>query len=75
MSSYAEVLKFDKLIANIFTKFFKSSSVIEIDSPTITTALFYFIRIYLLNIYEENDNCMRIILFLTNILISKLSED
>ena len=36
--------------------------------------LFYLLRLYLLNIYEENDNCIRIIFFITGLLFRSLPE-
>jgi len=36
--------------------------------------MFYLIRFYLLNLYEENDNCIRIIFYISSILFRNYSD-
>ena len=69
-------MKIKLVIGDIYEKFmycttFKSA---DIDHTIMLQALFYLLRFYLLNLYEENDNCIRIIFFITGLLFRNLSD-
>lgn len=74
----ADLMKIKQVIGDIYEKVMQNNASFkkyELSPELSTSILYHLLRIYLLNLYQENDHCIRIIFYISNIIFRSLSEE